>query len=95
MFICVRLCDPVSCIPLGSSVHGILQARIPEWAANFLLQGIFPNQGSNACLLHLLHWQVDSLLLSNPGSPQSVALVLPNEEQLTTKHDFYFGLTKS
>ena len=27
---------------------------------SFLLQGIFPNQGSN---LHLLHWQASSLLL--------------------------------
>ena len=30
------------------------------------LQGIFPTQGSN---LHLLHWQVDSLLLSHQASP--------------------------
>ena len=29
----VRLCDPVNCRPPGSSVHGILQARILEWAA--------------------------------------------------------------
>ena len=27
------LCDPVDCSPPGSSVHGILQARIPEWVA--------------------------------------------------------------
>ena len=27
----------------------------------FLLQGIFPTQGLNLCLLHLLNWQVDSL----------------------------------
>ena len=27
------LCNPVSCSPPGSSVHGILQARILEWAA--------------------------------------------------------------
>ena len=32
---------------------------------HFLLQGIFLTQGSN---LHLLHWQVDSLLLSHLGS---------------------------
>ena len=32
---------------------------------HFLLQGIFPTQGSN---LHLLHWQEDSLLLSHLGS---------------------------
>ena len=28
---CVTLCDPLDCSPPGSSVHGILQARIPEW----------------------------------------------------------------
>ena len=27
------LCDPVDCSPPGSSVHGILQARILEWVA--------------------------------------------------------------
>ena len=26
-------CDPIDCSPPGSSVHGILQARIQEWAA--------------------------------------------------------------
>ena len=36
----------------------------------FLLQGIFPTQGSNSCLLRLLHWQADSLPLSPLGSPQ-------------------------
>ena len=33
---------------------------------HFLLQGIFPTQGSNP---HLLHWQVGSLPLSRLGSP--------------------------
>ena len=28
---------------------------------HFLLQGIFLDQELNLCLLHLLHWQVDSL----------------------------------
>ena len=27
------LCHPMDCSPPGSSVHGILQARIPEWVA--------------------------------------------------------------
>ena len=27
------LCDPMDCSPPGSSVHGILQARIQEWVA--------------------------------------------------------------
>ena len=29
----VRLCDSMGCSPPGSSVHGILQARILEWVA--------------------------------------------------------------
>ena len=30
---CLTLCDPVDCRPPGSSVPGILQARILEWVA--------------------------------------------------------------
>ena len=31
--LCQILCNPMDCSPLGSSVHGILQARILEWVA--------------------------------------------------------------
>ena len=30
---CLTLCDPMDCSPSGSSVHGILQARILEWVS--------------------------------------------------------------
>ena len=30
---CPTLCEPMDCNPPGSSVHGILQARIQEWVA--------------------------------------------------------------
>ena len=30
---CPTLCDPMDCSPPGSSVHGILQAKILEWVA--------------------------------------------------------------
>ena len=30
---CLTLCDPIDSSPLGSSVPGILQARILEWVA--------------------------------------------------------------
>ena len=30
---CQTLCDPLDCSPPGSSVHGVLQARILEWVA--------------------------------------------------------------
>ena len=36
---------------------------------HFLLQGISLTQGSNPCLLHLLHWQVSSLPLAVCGKP--------------------------
>ena len=31
--LCLTLCDPMDCSPSGSSVHGVLQARILEWVA--------------------------------------------------------------
>ena len=30
---CLTLCDPMNYSPPGSSVHGILQARMFEWVA--------------------------------------------------------------
>ena len=47
----LTLSDPMDCSPPGSSIHGTFQARV--------------NRGSNPCLLHLLHWQEDSLPLSH------------------------------
>ena len=38
--------------------------------SHFLLQGIFPTQRWNPCLVSLLHWQVNSLPLSQQGSPE-------------------------
>ena len=49
---CLTLCDPLGCSPLGSSVHGILQARILEWVAVPFSRGPSLTQGSNQCLLH-------------------------------------------
>ena len=36
---CPPLCDPMDCSPPGSSVHGILQARILEWVATAFSRG--------------------------------------------------------
>ena len=47
------LCHPLDCGLPGSSVHGILQERIPKSV------GISSSRGSsqsNPSLLHLLHW---------------------------------------
>ena len=45
-----------------SDVTDWLSGKSTGVGCRFLLQGIFPTQGSN---LHLLHWQVDSLPLSH------------------------------
>ena len=66
---CLTLCDPVDYSPPGSSIHGILQARILICGSHFPLQGFFPTQGSNPHLPCLLHWQMSSLPPGPPGSP--------------------------
>ena len=37
--LCLILCNTVDCSPPGSSVHGILQARILEWVAMSFSRG--------------------------------------------------------
>ena len=53
------------------SVHGIFQARVPRMGCHFLLQGIFPTQGSNQGLLHC---RQTLYLLSHEGSPICVCI---------------------
>ena len=36
---CLTLCDTMDCSPPGSSVHGILQARIKDWVAILFSRG--------------------------------------------------------
>ena len=56
----VRLCDPMDCSSPGSSVHGIFQAR--RLKCDVLSPpGDLSDPGLNPGLLHLLHWQMDSL----------------------------------
>ena len=49
----------------GFSVHGDFPGKNTGVGCHALLQGIFPTQGSNPCLLHLLNWQAGSLPLSS------------------------------
>ena len=43
-------CNPMDCSPPGSSIPGILQARILERVAILFCMGIFPTQGTNSSL---------------------------------------------
>ena len=47
---CLTLCDPMAYILPGSSVHGILQARILEWVAVPSSRGSSRPRESNPCL---------------------------------------------
>ena len=63
------LCDLMDCSQPGSSVHGILQARILGWVA-ISSPGDLPNPGVEPGSREAPHWQVGSLPLICPGSPR-------------------------
>ena len=64
---CPTLCNFIGCSPPGSSVCGVLQARILEWGAISFSRGFsWIGDPTGQCLLH---WQADSSLLSQQGSP--------------------------
>ena len=60
------LFDPMDCSPSGSSVHGILQARILAWVALPSSRGS-SDPGIEPVSLSLLHWQAGSLPLAPSG----------------------------
>ena len=61
---CPTLCDPMDSSSPGSSVHGILQARILEWLP-FPSPGDLPNSGVERWSPAL---QADSLPSEPPGN---------------------------
>ena len=69
--LCPTLCNPMDCSLPGSSVHGILQARILEWLScsppgDLSDPGIEPTSPAAPAL------QVDCLPLSPWGSPTHI-----------------------
>ena len=56
---CPTICDRMDCSPPGSSVYGILQARILEWVAIPFSRGSSPPKDptphSRQILYHLSH----------------------------------------
>ena len=66
---CLTSCDPMNCSLPGSSVHGILQARILEWVAMPSSRGSSPPRDGTCVSSVYLHWQAGSLPLSPPWKP--------------------------
>ena len=64
--LCPTLCSTIDCSPPGSSVHGILWARVLEWVVIPFSRGIFPTQGLD---LGLPHCRRILYHLSHQGNP--------------------------
>ena len=77
---CPTLCDPVDCSLPGSSVHGILQARILEWVAITFSRGSSRTRdwtGSPAL-------QADASLSEPWGKPQNAEEAVDKREPSCT-----------
>ena len=97
VFVCVCVCVyALNCSVLSDSLrpYGLQSARLlyvcdfpgrnTGGSCHFLLQGIFPTQGSNT---HLLHWQTDSL-------PLHCLVCLQNSNSLAIPSLRYVGWRK-
>ena len=102
---CPTVCNPMECSLPGSSVHGILQARILEWVTISFSRGssqsrdqtwvsrIGGRQKDMLVSVHLFKWCTDSLtrrLETHLGCcSASNQLVWPQENYLTSLHSIY------
>ena len=77
--LCLTLCDPMDCSPPGSSAHGDSPRKNTGVGCHFLLQGIFPTQGSNPGLPHCRRILYR---LSHQGSPYSYPFGAYSEQLL-------------
>ena len=73
--LCSSLYNPLECSPPGSFFTQDFPAKNTGLGCHFLFQGIFLTQGWNLCLLCLLYWQVDFLLLSDEGREPQIAVL--------------------
>ena len=71
---CPTLCGPTDSVAHQAPLSMDSPGKNTGVGCHALLQGIFPTQGSNVCLLRLLHWQAGSLPLVPPGKPTWLTL---------------------
>ena len=81
--LCSTLCDPMDCSLPGSSIHGIFQARIPEWAAiafsthKLTLQNRAGSPETSAAWLTVKGWVVHLVGRKGVGGGWALGAVLP------------------
>ena len=51
--LCLTFCDPLDCSPPGSSVYGILQARVLEWAVIHFSRGSSQSREDQTWVSHI------------------------------------------
>ena len=85
--------DPMDCSPPGSSVRGILQARIMEWVA-MPSSGDLPDSGvetessaSPYCSYILYHWATRETFISQSSANQPCDLGLENYKLSSLQRD--------
>ena len=85
----------MNCSLLGSSLSGISTGKNTRVGCHFLLWGIFPTQGLNLHLLHLLHWQARPLPqvpLTKPPPPmvQDIRKNLPRCPSISLSFSLFY-----
>ena len=68
--LCPTLCDHMDCNPPGSSVHGILQARILEWIA---MPSSLQGQNGIFCAKELqVFKKKETYVVTTPSLPEQI-----------------------
>ena len=75
--LCLIPCDPINCSLPGSSVHGILQARILEWVAIPFSREASPPRSPALQVYSLL-----SQLPAKPGEEEEVGYQIIKEDHM-------------
>ena len=90
----LTLCDPMDCSLQWSSLcPWDSLGKNTGVGCHALLQGIFPTQGSNPCLLCSLQLQAGSLLLAPPGKHSKNTKVLKEVKMFIGTHLLYLIYT--
>ena len=78
---CLTLCNPMDCSLPGSSVHGILQARILEWVAVSFSRGYPPDPGIEPKSLVSTALAGGFFITAPPGKPPWAYRLLVNSSR--------------
>ena len=90
----VRLCKTMGHSPPGSSVHGDSPGKITGVSCHAFLQGVFPIQGSNPCLLCLLRCRrILYHRATGEARRQGCSNTKPSKDLILLLFFFFFGFS--